>query len=213
MSGSLLNNIAVAAVIFLLPLAGAPERLLHPAPWIGFVAWAVTLVCQPPLGPRRMVADAADRCTGLAIFLCVIGCQLTAIIQFGYRAGTSPDSWSGFVAAGFAITFAGLVLRLWAIRTLGEFFTSTVMVGAGQHVVDHGPYRLVRHPSYTGTILTCLGVSVALASEAGALLVVALVVPAYMYRIHIEERTLVAGLGEAYRAYRAHTWRLIPFVF
>ena len=60
-------------------------------------------------------------------------------------------------AAGMAILVAGLVLRGWSFKTLGEYFTFTVMVSTDQPVVANGPYRLLRHPSYTGILLACIG--------------------------------------------------------
>jgi protein-S-isoprenylcysteine O-methyltransferase Ste14 len=106
---------------------------------------------------------------------------------------------------------AGLTVRWWAIRALGRSFTLIVATQPGQEVVDRGPYRLVRHPSYSGSLITILGVLVA----CGNLLSLLGLVPAligYTYRIRLEEQTLTKNLGEAYRSYMRHTRRLIPFL-
>jgi protein-S-isoprenylcysteine O-methyltransferase len=113
---------------------------------------------------------------------------------------------------GVVMVFAGLVLRLWAIHTLGRFFTSTVQVGDGQRVVRSGPYRMLRHPSYAGALLTAFGTALVLHSSAGAALVITLCVPAYLYRVATEERALVAELGADYAEYRRHTWGIVPGV-
>src|SRR5262249_30261023 len=74
------------------------------------------------------------------------------------------------------------------------------------------PYRFIRHPAYAGSLLNVLGTVLALGSAAGVALVCVLTLPAYLYRIHVEERALLAGLTPDYARYRARTWRLVPFV-
>lgn len=53
-------------------------------------------------------------------------------------------------------------MRLYAIRTLGRYFTRDVAVSAGQQVVQSGLYHLIRHPAYSGTFLTMLEVGLAM---------------------------------------------------
>jgi len=87
------------------------------------------------------------------------------------------------------------------------------MVQTGQTVIESGPYRVLRHPSYTGALVIALGVTIALASPVGAALCLVVGIPAYLYRIAVEERTLSSQLGEPYRAYRTRTSRLIPWIY
>lgn len=213
MTRSLIGNIVLAAMIFFLPLALMPERILHPGPWLGFAAGAIVLITQPPLGVRKMVTDERDRMSGLVIFAGQIGGQVAAMIEYGYRRELRPAPISVPVLTGCVVAIVGLALRLWAIRTLGRFFTSTVQVQSGQTVVQTGPYALLRHPSYTGALLTALATPIAVASLMGVAVILLVAVPAYLYRIAIEERTLLAGLGDPYRNYRARTLRLIPYLF
>lgn len=99
------------------------------------------------------------------------------------------------------------------MRILGRFFTRDVAAQAGQEVVQEGPYHLIRHPAYTGTLITLLGVGLALTNWAS--LIATLVVPlaGYLYRISVEERLLQEALGEPYRVYMQKTRRLIPFIW
>jgi protein-S-isoprenylcysteine O-methyltransferase Ste14 len=108
---------------------------------------------------------------------------------------------------------AGIAIRQWAVATLGRFFTIDVRVQPGQTVVDRGPYRWVRHPAYTGLILTFLGFGLALGNWAA--LGVAFLVPTagLVYRIHFEERALLEGLGEPYRRFAEGRPRLFPGVW
>jgi protein-S-isoprenylcysteine O-methyltransferase Ste14 len=114
---------------------------------------------------------------------------------------------------GVVVMVLGIALRIWSSRVLGRFFTRTLRVAADQQVVGDGPYRLVRHPGYLGDILLWTGAAFATLNWivfAGLTLAALL---AYSYRIRVEERMLQQSLGEPYRAYMAHTWRLLPLVY
>ena len=113
----------------------------------------------------------------------------------------------------FAMMWAGLIFRWYAIIHLGRFFTTNVAIASDQHVVDTGPYRFIRHPSYTGVMIVLLGLGLSLGNWVSLLLVV---IPCYavlLWRIRIEEQTLLAGLGEPYRNYMQRTRRLVPFIY
>jgi protein-S-isoprenylcysteine O-methyltransferase Ste14 len=115
--------------------------------------------------------------------------------------------WIGMLAV-----LAGTVLRRLCFRALGASFTGEVRVRPEQQVVSDGPYRWVRHPSYTAGVLMIVGVAIALGSWIGALIALLCTIAGYAYRVDVEERALLATLGEPYRAYRARTKRFIPFV-
>ena len=104
----------------------------------------------------------------------------------------------------------GLALRVWAIATLREIFRTTVEVEPGQTVVSTGPYRWVRHPSYTGLLLIVAGFGLAAGDWLSLAVCVALPLPALAWRIHVEEAELNRVLGRAYATYQSHTARLIP---
>lgn len=112
--------------------------------------------------------------------------------------------------AGILLMWAGLALRIWAIVVLGQSFRMTVEVDAGQQVVDRGPYRWIRHPSYTGIVLLTVGLGLVYGNWAA--LAVLLVLPAgiLIYRIFVEETVLTEVMGQAYTSYAAHTKRLVP---
>ena len=102
------------------------------------------------------------------------------------------------------------MIRVWSVVVLGRSFRTTVEVDAAQPVVSRGPYRWVRHPSYTGLLLIAVGFGLALSTWPG--LVICLVLPAVaiLRRIGVEENELTRVLGDPYRDYRSHTKRLIP---
>lgn len=114
---------------------------------------------------------------------------------------------------GLVLMVSGILVRQWAILTLGRFFTLVVSVQTGQKVVDSGPYRFVRHPSYLGVFLILVGIGLVFRSWGGILVLLVINGVALGYRIQVEEKVLVSELGDAYARYMKRTKRLIPFVF
>jgi len=144
----------------------------------------------------------------LAIAGSVIGATwLVRLTQFAIGGGRL------ITIAGEVLAVAGITLRFWAILALDEFFTFVVGIAADHRVVQHGPYRLLRHPGYAGALLALLGVGLVLANWLSVLLLVVVPVLALGIRIVVEEATLAAALGAEYRAYAARTARLIPGVW
>ena len=122
-------------------------------------------------------------------------------------------AWSGFaVLLGMALLIAGAVLRRLCFNALGKSFTGTVIVVSDQAVVQHGPYRYVRHPSYTAAFLMFIGIGLALCSWIS--LAILFCAHCYLYgrRVAVEERALLDTLGTPYREYMSRTRRFIPFV-
>jgi len=180
--------------------------------WVLFAAWVLGEVWMQ--WRRRLPAGAADGDRGSMVFL--VGMVWGGVV-IGFAAalllpGAAISSGAGALfVAGLALMLAGLVLRWYAIAVLGPAFTVTVGTREEQRVVARGPYRWVRHPSYAGSLLTILGVLLC-DTNAVALLGFALPLAGYAYRIRVEERALVQGLGDEYRRYMGRTRRLIPFV-
>jgi protein-S-isoprenylcysteine O-methyltransferase Ste14 len=135
-------------------------------------------------------------------------------IYAGYHADSTlpgPDWWPPLV--GFVVFAAGIWLRTVAVITLGRFFTYAVKVADDQPVIESGPYRLIRHPSYTGLLMASLGVGIALDNwvSIAACLLPPLV--GFTLRLLAEERTLADQLGAPYRDYMRRTKRLVPGVW
>ncbi len=114
---------------------------------------------------------------------------------------------------GVLVMLAGLGLRYWASRTLGAFYTRTLRVSAEQRVVDQGPYHLIRHPGYLADLGLFTGAGLAGLNWLVTLVIFAVVLRAYLYRIRAEESMLAARFGEGYTQYQRRTWRLIPYVY
>ncbi len=114
---------------------------------------------------------------------------------------------------GVILYGSGIGLRYWGIQELGQFFSRNVVVERKVDLVSSGPYRLLRHPLYTGLLLTLVGLPIYLGTWGGMLLSILLLVPALLYRIYIEERMLYASVGETYLEWGKERYRLVPFIY
>jgi protein-S-isoprenylcysteine O-methyltransferase Ste14 len=120
---------------------------------------------------------------------------------------------SGIRWLGLLIMLLSLVLRFWSMRVLGEYYTRTLRATDTQAIVSQGPYRVIRHPGYVGTILVWVGFALALGNWIATIILAILLVGVYGYRIHSEEAMLIDRFGNEYQEYRNQTWRLVPFIY
>ena len=128
-------------------------------------------------------------------------------------AGSFPESWHlTLFVAGVLIVILGSMLRRYCWRTLGEYFTGDVRVRPDQPVIRSGPYRLVRHPSYTAGMTMYIGTGLALGSWLSLALLTIATVATYGYRVAVEERALLETIGEPYRDYMNERKRFIPYI-
>lgn len=107
----------------------------------------------------------------------------------------------------------GLVLRWWSIVYLGRFFTTNVAIAADHRLIDSGPYRFIRHPSYAGSLLALAGFTLCIPNWASWLLILVPCCAVMLWRMHVEEQALKNALGQPYKDYAARTRRLIPLIY
>ena len=151
-------------------------------------------------------AAATDRnSTRLVIGAYVALVALSLVLTSpGHIATNSTLAW---IATGLGAV--GLALRAWAMQHLGGYYSRTLHAQPDQPVVDDGPYRWIRHPGYTGSILAWAGSRLAL-NWIVAAITLAVLLAVYAYRITTEEELLTDEIGQPYRDYQARTWKLIP---
>jgi len=151
----------------------------------------------------------STRRVGAAFGVSIVTFALSSFLAMGgYGALPSAAAWAGFVVMTMGIGF-----RLWSARVLGASYTRTLRVDPGQQVVRAGPYRLVRHPGYAGSIMLWTGAAFASGDIFGPLVIVPLIVWAYVMRIVAEDRLLIAALGDEYATYARDVARLVPFIY
>ena len=121
--------------------------------------------------------------------------------------------WPAVPVAAVILFALGLLLRWWAIVTLGRFFTVDVMIEKDHQLVERGPFRWVRHPSYTGVLLAFLGWSLTLWNWIAMLIALLPIFIAFVRRMNVEEAALRGALGAPYADYMKRTKRLVPGVY
>jgi protein-S-isoprenylcysteine O-methyltransferase Ste14 len=133
-----------------------------------------------------------------------------AAVRLVPAAGTSADAVAW---AGLGLLWCGIALRLWSFLALGRYFTFIVQTAADQPVITRGPYRVIRHPSYTGILLAVTGLGLVTRNWLALAVIIIGVTGCLVFRIRIEERALLGSSGDSYRSYAADHKRLIPFVW
>lgn len=164
---------------------------------------------------RRAGADTTskDRHSLLMLWL-VIGTAVGAGIWLSFAwPALSWHAGPATYLAGLTVYLAGLALRWYAIIYLGRFFTVNVAIATDHALVQDGPYRRVRNPSYTGALLAFLGLALCLANIASLVVIMVPVTAAFLVRIHVEEQALATAFGERWTAYAARTRRLLPGLY
>jgi protein-S-isoprenylcysteine O-methyltransferase Ste14 len=175
---------------------------------------AVWVVLEARQGANsRPEATRADR-TSTRVLLLVIALGVV-VGSFALRDVPSaavrpaaPAQWAGLV-----LLWVGIALRQWSFRTLGRYFTFTIETGSDQPVIATGPYRVVRHPSYTALLVVLIGIGLLLGNWLALLAVAVAAIAGLVYRIGVEERALEDALGDRYRQFAATRKRLIPYVW
>jgi len=159
---------------------------------------------------RRAGARSHDRGT-LGLVWIVVGLSigtafaLARSLEFGRFEG---GPWMRWIA--FSVFALGCALRGWSVVVLGRFFTVDVAIHTGHELVRSGPYRVLRHPSYTGALLIFFGLGLQLKSWPALLVLVLPLTAVFLRRIQVEERALAQHFGAAWTAHCERTWRLVP---
>jgi len=166
---------------------------------------------------RKRAADhgkAHDRGSLKVLHVAIWGSILVAVWLSRAGVGRFGDGLLlPLFRAGCGLMVAGMLFRWWAVRVLADHFTVDVAIRDDHKLVRSGPYRVLRHPSYTGSLATFYGFALALGSAWSLLLVVVVVTTAFLWRIRVEERALTSAFPLDYPAYARETWRLVPFVW
>ena len=162
---------------------------------------------------RRGEAPNRDNGSIFAVIALIAAGYWAAFWLWGYSNPPGPRLGAWALWAGAAVALSGIGLRVWSVATLGRYFTYVVKVTPDQKVVETGPYRRIRHPAYSGALLTGVGIGLSLRFAAAPAMIGMTSFLAYWIRITVEERALAEGIGEPYRAYMTRTKRLIPSIW
>ncbi|WP_101926786.1 MULTISPECIES: methyltransferase family protein [Luteimonas] len=174
--------------------------------------WALS---EAWIGLRRRAPDRSrDAGTLSRLVLVIGGCVALAAAVSLWPPARAPDDWHPVLRwLGSAVMLTGMGFRWWSIRVLAEHFTVDVAIAADHRLIRSGPYRRLRHPSYTGLLLTVAGFLCALGSGLAPLVIAWPLWAALRQRIRIEEAALSEAFPVDYPAYARTTRRLVPGVW
>ena len=181
--------------------------------WVALAAWAM-LEAWVFGRERSRRGDKHADAGSLRILMTILGASV-ALAFYGagtFRMARLPFSREAMLI-GSLIMLSGIALRLWAILTLGAHFRTAVTLLEGHRLVTVGPYGRLRHPAYSGSLLTFAGLGIALGNSAS--LAILLVGPflAYRIRIRVEERAMAEEFGAQWLDYAAARGALLPRFF
>lgn len=198
------------SVMSLIPPHWTPEPWGAQAVSLILLVWFASEVLYRLEGRIRSREDGkSSEAIGVAMGFNLIAIPLLATFRVGRVEGYATE----LMTAGILLAALGTGLRYWAILTLGRYFTSAVMVQDDQRLIQHGPFRMLRHPGYTGVLLFGLGIGLAFANPLASLGFLLTQGAALIYRIQVEEAVLRQSFGETFDAYARRTWKLLPFVY
>jgi protein-S-isoprenylcysteine O-methyltransferase Ste14 len=194
---------------------------MTPLPYVwpyALVFWAVFLwAFAPEFGIIQRAAKDQTATDSKSLQVIMLGQGLAFLVSFplAWIAAFqfAPSHRMAAFAAGVIMLAGGSLLRRHCFRTLGSSFTGDVRANENQKVVERGAYRILRHPAYTAGTIMNAGVGVAMGSWASATLLAVASLVVYSYRISVEERALLAAIGEPYREFMKTRKRLIPFIY
>lgn len=112
---------------------------------------------------------------------------------------------------GFIFFISGICLRIWAIQTLGKYYSHIVRIIDHHKIIDTGPYRLLRHPAYAGMITAHMGIAIFYFNYVTLAVFILLLIPSILIRIIIEEKTLINI--EGYAEFSKNRKRIIPYMW
>ena len=208
----ILIGVVAGFLLFILSLIFRPQTVF-PADWfpsdqaafafeVVFSAWCLCEIVNSFWSRKNSGAASQDKGS---VWIVTGAGFIVLLVAFAYPGGLGSLQY-----AGLALAVAGIALREWAILVLGEHFTVRIQIREKARLVTDGPYRYIRHPAYTGSLMTYVGLPLAVGSVPGVVMGFVVCIAAYEYRILVEEKALQDAFGPEYSEYKKRTWKLFP---
>jgi protein-S-isoprenylcysteine O-methyltransferase Ste14 len=180
--------------------------------WICYILWISSEIYLNRFArsgniEKQKKDDGSEWMLWIAAIISVTIASLLSI----YTSQTITENKNLFFVPPF-LMIAGIVFRFTAIRQLGKFFTVDVVLQKDHRLIETGLYKMLRHPSYTGALITFFGFGLSLNHWTGFLLVSLSALISFNIRMNLEEKALTDLFGEKYREYKKHTWKVFPFI-
>lgn len=162
---------------------------------------------------RSKTGTRQDQSTLGVLWLVITASVIAGVYCARYCPAASLTDGRVLALVGTVLFAFGIIVRWWAIIVLGRFFTVDVTIEKDHALVERGPFRVLRHPSYSGVLLAFVGFALSLQNWAALLVVLLPIFAAFIHRMNVEEKALTHALGSTYTDYMRRTKRLVPFVY
>jgi protein-S-isoprenylcysteine O-methyltransferase len=178
--------------------------------WLAY--GGVWLLSAVRLKPVARVSDSGSRMWEMLILVCAAELLFGTAPKIALLDARCLPALAGLMGLGIALTAAGAVFSIVARLYLGQNWSATATIKQDHQLIRSGPYGLVRHPIYTGTLMAAIGTAIAL-GEIRDLLALPLVIVGFRLKARSEERLLMSNFGDRYAAYRREVrGAIIPYV-
>jgi protein-S-isoprenylcysteine O-methyltransferase Ste14 len=181
--------------------------------WIIWIIWWISEIML-----RKLMRSGSKDKKGLdkgsiGFIWIMITLAISSGIIFSYYSKFCISEQLLISKVGLAIIVFGMILRFIAIRTLGKLFTVDVTIRDDHKIKKDGIYKIIRHPSYSGSLLSFIGFGISLNNWLSLIAVIILISIGLINRIRIEEKVLLDQFGADYLDYKKNTYRLIPWIY
>ena len=182
--------------------------------WVSYAVWGTMELWLIRRDARPVQGENRDRGSRYAFMVLLPAGLVGAFVAPGIlpQANITLSPRPTFYFA-IACIWAGVALRFWAISTLGRFFRTSVVLQTNHELIHSGPYRLLRHPSYTGVLITMAGIGLAIGNWLSVLVSAGCMFSAIAARIRVEESALAERFGVEFAAHKQRTWALLPLIW
>lgn len=208
----LLQAIIISLIVLVLPTIGNLQVLKSFQIWILVLIGLTAILFQPSYNPFKK-ASSQDKGTAAQIVWSIYITQFITVLEAAYLRFPQSLEWDLIAFIALAIMLFGLFLRTWAVFILGKQFTMHITAQPNQHFVTKGPFRYMRHPSYTGALFTYVFSAVFLHAWFSVAINLVVLMLAYLRRMHHEENMLKKDFGKEYIDYCSKVKKLIPGIW
>src|SRR6266700_6491939 len=177
--------------------------------WLVFVAiWVLAAVSTKRTVYRETRAQRLRYWVLLVIayLLLLYGQRLPYPLNLGIIPHVAPTAWAAAV-----LCVIGLAFAVWARVILGRNWSGVVTLKEGHELIERGPYRVARHPIYTGILAMFAGTALAM-GYFGGFLGLFLVFVSFWVKLKREEDLMLKHFPAKYAAYQRRVKRIIPFL-
>jgi protein-S-isoprenylcysteine O-methyltransferase Ste14 len=185
----------------------------HRGYWTACVAlWAAFSLYWEQAAKSAAPAKVSESKGSRGVHVTMVNVAMILVLAPLRGLGRLLPATPAVMAPGLALAVVGICLAIWARRHLGRNWSGEITIKVEHQLIRSGPYRLLRHPIYTGILAMYAGAAVVTGERLSALGLV-IVCFAYWRKIRLEEANLATAFGTEYESYRRESWALLPGIW